>query len=43
MTDSHKLVHDALEANKTHQAALLKYAQDLATEIQELDIFLVRY
>ena len=43
MASSHKLVHDALEANKIHQAALIKYAQDLATEIQELDSFLVRY
>lgn len=43
MASSHKLVHDALEANKVHQAALIKYAQDLTTEIQELDSFLVRY
>ena len=43
MASSHKLVHGALEANKVHQAALIKYAQDLATEIQELDSFLVRY
>jgi hypothetical protein len=42
MASSHKLVHDALEANKAHQAVLIKYAQDLATEIEELDGFLVR-
>ncbi|KAK2466506.1 hypothetical protein APHAL10511_002148 [Amanita phalloides] len=37
MANSYKLIHDALEANKTHQAELVKYAQDLAAEIQELD------
>ncbi|KAF8626769.1 hypothetical protein AX15_004702 [Amanita polypyramis BW_CC] len=40
MSNSHELVYDTLEANKAHQSALIKYAQALAAEIQELDNFL---